>query len=83
MCGRYTLAIDKNTIEHRFGAKFYIAASSYDGSSTFNAAPSQIHHQNLRAKSHRARALGLLAGGMETQHALTSNDQRAPRDRGR
>jgi hypothetical protein len=25
MCGRYTLAIDKSTIEHHFGAKFYIA----------------------------------------------------------
>jgi putative SOS response-associated peptidase YedK len=27
MCGRYTLTIDKNTIEKRFGTKFYIAES--------------------------------------------------------
>jgi len=25
MCGRYTLTIDKSTIENHFGAKFYIA----------------------------------------------------------
>jgi putative SOS response-associated peptidase YedK len=42
MCGRYTLTIDKSTIEHRFGAKCYIAEPSYDWSPTFNAAPSQM-----------------------------------------
>jgi putative SOS response-associated peptidase YedK len=42
MCGRYTLTIDKTTIEKRFGAKFYIAQASYDWSPTFNAAPSQM-----------------------------------------
>jgi putative SOS response-associated peptidase YedK len=42
MCGRYTLTVDKSTIEHRFGAKFYIAQPSYDWSPTFNAAPSQM-----------------------------------------
>ena len=42
MCGRYTLTIDKSTIEHHFGAKFYIAQASYDWSPTYNAAPSQM-----------------------------------------
>jgi putative SOS response-associated peptidase YedK len=42
MCGRYTLTIDKSTIEKRFGAKFYIAKPSFDWSPTFNAAPSQM-----------------------------------------
>jgi putative SOS response-associated peptidase YedK len=42
MCGRYTLTIDKSTIEHHFGAKFYIASASYDWTPTFNAAPSQM-----------------------------------------
>jgi putative SOS response-associated peptidase YedK len=42
MRGRYTLTIDKSTIEHRFGARFYIAQPSYDWSPTFNAAPSQM-----------------------------------------
>jgi putative SOS response-associated peptidase YedK len=42
MCGRYTLTIDKSTIEHRFGGKFYIAQPSFDWTPTFNAAPSQL-----------------------------------------
>jgi putative SOS response-associated peptidase YedK len=42
MCGRYTLTIDKTTIEKRFGAKFYIAQASYDWAPTYNAAPSQM-----------------------------------------
>jgi putative SOS response-associated peptidase YedK len=42
MCGRYTLTIDKSTIEHRFGAKFYIAQPAYDWPPTYNAAPSQM-----------------------------------------
>src|SRR5215831_8656516 len=42
MCGRYTLTIDKSTIEKRFGAKFYIAQESYDYEATYNAAPSQM-----------------------------------------
>jgi putative SOS response-associated peptidase YedK len=42
MCGRYTLTIDKSTVERRFGAKFYIAEPAYDWSPTFNAAPSQM-----------------------------------------
>jgi putative SOS response-associated peptidase YedK len=42
MCGRYTLTIDKSTIEHRFGGRFYIAQPSYDWTQTFNAAPSQL-----------------------------------------
>src|SRR5215510_3410836 len=42
MCGRYTLTIDKSTIENHFGAKFYIAKASYDYEATYNAAPSQM-----------------------------------------
>jgi putative SOS response-associated peptidase YedK len=42
MCGRYTLTIDRSTIEKRFGAKFHIAKPSYDWTPTFNAAPSQM-----------------------------------------
>jgi hypothetical protein len=30
MCGRYTLTIEKSTIEKRFGGRFYIAQASYD-----------------------------------------------------
>lgn len=40
MCGRYTLTIDKSTIEHRFGGHFYIAQAGYEP--TYNAAPSQL-----------------------------------------
>jgi putative SOS response-associated peptidase YedK len=42
MCGRYSITIDKSTIEKRFGAKFYIAQASYDWSPTYNAARSQM-----------------------------------------
>lgn len=42
MCGRYSITIDTRTIEHRFGAKFYIAEPSFDWSPTYNAAPSQM-----------------------------------------
>ena len=41
MCGRYTLTVDKSTIEKYFGAKFYIAKADYDWQPTYNAAPSQ------------------------------------------
>ena len=39
MCGRYTLTIDKSTIEKQFGARFYIAQQEFEP--TYNAAPSQ------------------------------------------
>jgi putative SOS response-associated peptidase YedK len=42
MCGRYTLTIDKSTIEKSFGAKFDVAKPSLDWSPTYNAAPSQM-----------------------------------------
>jgi putative SOS response-associated peptidase YedK len=42
MCGRYTVTIDKSTIDKRFGGRFYIAEPSYDWTPTFNAAPSQM-----------------------------------------
>src|SRR5215468_7918884 len=42
MCGRYTLTIDKSSIEKRFGAKFYIAQASYNWAPTYNTAPSQM-----------------------------------------
>jgi hypothetical protein len=37
ICGRYTLTVDKSTIEKRFAAKFYIAEASYDWEPTHNA----------------------------------------------
>jgi putative SOS response-associated peptidase YedK len=40
MCGRYTLTIDKSTIEKRFGGRFYIAQQEFEP--TYNAAPSQM-----------------------------------------
>jgi putative SOS response-associated peptidase YedK len=40
MCGRYTITIDKSTIEHRFGGRFYIAHADFEP--TYNAAPSQF-----------------------------------------
>jgi putative SOS response-associated peptidase YedK len=42
MCGRYTLTIDKSTIEKRFGARLYIVKASPDYESTYDAAPSQM-----------------------------------------
>ena len=42
MCGRYTLTIDKSTIEKRCGGRFYIAQPSFDWAPTYNAAPSQL-----------------------------------------
>lgn len=42
MCGRYTLTVDKSTIEKRFGGRFYIATASYDWAPTYNAAPSHM-----------------------------------------
>jgi putative SOS response-associated peptidase YedK len=42
MCGRYSITIDKSTIEKHFGAKFYIARPQYDYQATYNAAPSQM-----------------------------------------
>jgi putative SOS response-associated peptidase YedK len=42
MCGRYTLTIDKSTIEKRFGATFYVAQAGYDYEATYNAAPSHM-----------------------------------------
>jgi putative SOS response-associated peptidase YedK len=41
MCGRYTLTIDKSTIEKRFGAKF-ISGRFEHYEPTYNAAPSQL-----------------------------------------
>ena len=42
MCDRYTLTVDRTTIEKRFGAKFDIAQPSYDWTPTCNAAPLQM-----------------------------------------
>jgi putative SOS response-associated peptidase YedK len=40
MCGRYTVTIDKSTIEKRFGGRLYIARQEFEP--TYNAAPSQL-----------------------------------------
>jgi len=40
MCGRYTITVDKSTIEKRFSARFYIAQAEY--APTYNAAPSHM-----------------------------------------
>jgi len=40
MCGRYTITIDKSTIERRFNAKF--ATGRIDFEPSYNAAPSQL-----------------------------------------
>jgi putative SOS response-associated peptidase YedK len=40
MCGRYTITIDKSTIERRFNAKF--SSDHIDFEPTYNAAPSQL-----------------------------------------
>src|SRR5262244_2524602 len=40
MCGRYTLTLDKGTIEYHFNAKF--ASGSQEFHPTYNAAPSQL-----------------------------------------
>lgn len=40
MCGRYTLTIDRSTIEKRFGGRFYEAQAEFPP--TYNAAPSQM-----------------------------------------
>jgi putative SOS response-associated peptidase YedK len=40
MCGRYTVTIDKGTIERRFNAKFVSGQMAFEP--TYNAAPSQL-----------------------------------------
>lgn len=40
MCGRYTITVDKNSIERRFNAKFFTGRTEF--APTFNAAPSQL-----------------------------------------
>jgi putative SOS response-associated peptidase YedK len=40
MCGRYTITIDKASIEHRFNAKFFTGIQEFEP--TYNAAPSQL-----------------------------------------
>jgi len=37
LCGRYTLTIDKSTIEKRFGDRFYIAQQEFE--------PSRLAHE--------------------------------------
>jgi putative SOS response-associated peptidase YedK len=41
MCGRYTMTVDKSTIEHRFGARF-VSGHFEHYEPTYNAAPSQL-----------------------------------------
>ena len=41
MCGRYSITVDRSTVEHHFGARFFIGQPSCDWSPTFNAAPPQ------------------------------------------
>jgi putative SOS response-associated peptidase YedK len=40
MCGRYTITIDKSSIERRFNAKFATGQTNFEP--TYNAAPSQL-----------------------------------------
>jgi putative SOS response-associated peptidase YedK len=40
MCGRYSITVDKSTIERRFGAKFLTGQQEFEP--TYNAAPSQL-----------------------------------------
>jgi putative SOS response-associated peptidase YedK len=40
MCGRYSITVDKNTIEYHFNAKFVSGAHEFHP--TYNAAPSQL-----------------------------------------
>src|SRR5262245_60458288 len=40
MCGRYSITIDKSTIEYHFNAKFVTGAQEFEP--TYNAAPSQL-----------------------------------------
>jgi putative SOS response-associated peptidase YedK len=40
MCGRYTLTIDKSTIEYHSNAKFVSGTQEFHP--TYNAAPSQL-----------------------------------------
>jgi len=40
MCGRYSITVDKSTIEYHFNAKF--VSGQHDFEPTYNAAPSQL-----------------------------------------
>src|SRR5881397_148717 len=40
MCGRYSITVDKSTIEYHFTAKFVSGAQEFHP--TYNAAPSQL-----------------------------------------
>ena len=88
MCGRYTLTIDKSTIEKRFGANFYIAQPcELTGQPTYNAAPSQLlpiirthHHDRIELAQ-----VGLRARGLEAPRASARRTTPAskPRQRSR
>jgi len=40
MCGRYSITVDKSTIERQFNARFATALQEFEP--TYNAAPSQL-----------------------------------------
>ena len=40
MCGRYSITVDKSTIEYHFNAKFVTASQEFHPA--YNAAPSQL-----------------------------------------
>ena len=67
MCGRYTLTIDKSTIEKRFGGRFYIAQAEYEP--TFNAAPSQLLPI---IRTHRPDTIELARWGFVPENWTTS-----------
>jgi len=75
MCGRYTLTIDKSTIEKRFAAKFYIAKASYDYEATYKrrTVADATDHPNVQSRPHRARRI-ILVGRVEAIETFTRDD---------
>ena len=81
MCGRYSITVDKSTIEYHFNAKF--VSGQIDFEATYNAPlPAPPYHHHLRAHRDYARQVGLRARGME-ELTHPAAEQRALGDRGR
>jgi hypothetical protein len=72
MCGRYTLTIDKSTIEKHFGAKFYVAQAHYDYEATYNPRHHRCFPSSGRtaqtASSWRGGASGRRSGSARSSH---------------
>src|SRR5262245_39361939 len=80
MCGRYTITVDKSTIEYRFNAKF--VSGSQEFHATYSAVTAPAYHYHLRTERNHPRQVGLRSRRLD-QLAYPSEKQRTPRNRSR